>query len=272
VFVDLLLESGRRPRPISIVEHQLRAEAERAPFLDDMLASVSHVVSRTAGHVGFAFCGGGTAVLQRLELVALGGSRVLVVVVSQGNRIAQKVVDAGEDMAPDDLARAANYLNSEFAGLPLPEVRAAVLARLEEERVLYDHLLSRALRLASSMLAEMPRQAFHVEGASSLLSGPAQERVSLATLRVLLEMMEEKEKLLRLLNQYIDGPGLTVVIGAEHAAPHLRSFSLIASTAVDADSTRTVGVIGPTRMHYSRAIAVVDAAAQAVSRVLREAH
>jgi heat-inducible transcriptional repressor len=93
--------------------------------------------------------------------------------------------------------------------------------------------------------------------------------VSKGTLRALLQMMEEKERLVHLLNQYIDGPGLMVVIGAEHTAPDLRSFSLIASTAVDGTATRTVGVIGPTRMHYSRAITLVDGTTQAVSRVLR---
>ena len=52
--------------------------------------------------------------------------------------------------------------------------------------------------------------------------------------------------------------------------PNLHSFSLIASTYVDGAGIGTIGVIGPTRMHYSRAIAVVDGAAQAVSRVLRD--
>jgi heat-inducible transcriptional repressor len=272
VFVDLLLENRKRARPAAEVEYRLRAEAERAALLDDVLAGVSHVVSRTAGHVGFAFCGRRAALLQRLEFVALGGSRVLVVVVSQGNQISQKMVDAGEDVSPDDLVKAANYLNTELAGLPLEQIRAAVLERLEEERVLYDHLLIRALRLASSTFEEMPEQALHVEGAASLLTVPVQEGVSLATLRALFEMMDEKQRLLRLLNQYIDGPGLTIVIGAEHLAPDLRQFSLVASTTMDAASMRTVGVLGPTRMRYSRAIALVDAAAQAVSRVLREAH
>ncbi len=76
-------------------------------------------------------------------------------------------------------------------------------------------------------------------------------------------MIEEKQRLVQLLNEYIDGPGLTIVIGAEHPDPDLRSFSLIASTFDDGTGTGTVGVIGPTRMRYSRAIAVVDAAAQA---------
>jgi heat-inducible transcriptional repressor len=84
-------------------------------------------------------------------------------------------------------------------------------------------------------------------------------------------MMEEKQRMVHLLNAYIDGPGLTVVIGTEHTSPDLRRFSLIACTAVDGSTTRTVGVIGPTRMHYSRTIALVDGTTQAVSRVLRDA-
>jgi heat-inducible transcriptional repressor len=273
VFVDLLLEGRRRTRLPAVVEHRLREQAERSPLIDDLLASVSHLVSRAARHVGFAFAGNPVAVLQRLEFVALGGSRVLVVVVSRGGQLTQKVVDAGEDVHPDDLVQAANYLNTEFAGLPLLDVREAVLARLAQERTLYDALLARALRLARSTLAELPKHhALHVEGVASLIAGPGQEGVSLSTLRALVEMMEEKERLVHLLNQYIEAPGLTVVIGEEHAAPDLRPFSLIAATEFDGSTVRTVGLIGPTRMHYSRAISLVDGTTQAVSRVLRDAN
>ncbi len=83
-------------------------------------------------------------------------------------------------------------------------------------------------------------------------------------------MVEEKQRLVRMLTEYIDGPGLTVVIGAEHSDPELRPFSLIASTYFDGRSTGTVGVIGPTRMRYNKAISVVDIAALAVARVLRD--
>jgi heat-inducible transcriptional repressor len=273
VFVDLLLEGRRRVKPPAVVEHRLREQAERSPLIDDLLASVSHLVSRAARHVGFALAGTPVAVLQRLEFIPLGGSRVLVVVVARGGQVTQKVVDAGEDIRPDDLVQAANYLNTEFAGLPLLDVREAVLARLQQERTLYDQLLARALRLARSTLEELPKDhAFHVEGVASLLAAPTHEGVSLETLRALVEMMEEKERLVHLLNQYIEGPGLTIVIGAEHAAPGLRSFSLIAATEMDGATARTVGVIGPTRMHYSRAISLVDGTTQAVSRVLREAN
>jgi heat-inducible transcriptional repressor len=271
VLVDMLLEGRKPTRPPAGVETRLREQAERSPFVDQLLASASHLVSRAARHVGFALSESAPAVLQRIEFVPLGGSRVLVVVVSRGHQVAQKVVDAGEGVGADDLAQAASYLNTEFAGLPLTEVRDSVIARLQQERTLYDELLSRALRLAHSTLSDIPKQqVFHVEGAASLLGPESQPDFPMATLRALLEMMEEKGRMVHLLNQYIDGPGLTIVIGAEHTSPDLRCFSLIASTAVDGTSIRTVGVIGPTRMHYSRAITLVDGTTQAMSRVLRD--
>ena len=270
VFVDLLLESRKPTRPTAVVEHQLRQHAERSPLIDDLLASVSHMVSRASRHIGFAIADTDEAVLQRIEFVPLGGSRVLVVVVSRGNQVTQKVVDAGEEIRSDELVQAANYLNTEFAGIPLLDIRETVLARLAQERTLYDQLMARALRLARSTLEGLPtHQGFHVEGAASLLESAAPESVSLPTLRALLEMMEEKERMVRLLTKYIDGPGLTVVIGGEHTAADLRPFSLIASTSSDGSTIRTVGIIGPTRMHYSRAITVVDGVTQAVARVLR---
>lgn len=272
-FVDLLLETRGVSRPPAAVENELRQRASQTPLMHELLATVTHLVSRASGHVGFTLAETRYAVLKRIEFVSLGGSRVLVVVISEGDQVTQKAVDAGEALRPDDLVQAANYLNTEFAGLPLADVREAVLERFRQERTLYDTLLARALRLASSTLKDMPRhQTFLVEGVSSLLEAPGHDSVSLATLRALLEMMEEKERLIHLMNQYIDGPGLTVVIGAEHAAPDLRPFSLVASTSMDGATTRTVGVIGPTRMRYSRAIGLVDGTARAVARVLRQAN
>ena len=272
VFVDQLLEGRRPSRPPATVESQLLQHAGRSPLMEDLLAGVSHLVSRAARQVGFALASN-DAVLQHIEFVPLAGSRVLVVVVSRGNQVMQKVVDAGEEVRPQDLTQAANYLNTEFSGLPLRDVREAVLTRLRQERTLYDQLLARALRLAQSTLDELPKaQTFHVEGAATLLDGGPHDGVALETLRALFEMMDEKERLVHLLNQYIDGPGLTVVIGGEHSSPDLRPFSLVASTAVEGNAIRTVGVIGPLRMHYPRTIALVDGTTQVVTRVLRDAN
>ncbi len=273
-FVDVLLASRRANRSWAAVEAEVLHQAGAAPLMDALFASVSQVVARASRQVAFTLASTAGAIFQHIDFVPLGGTRVLVVVVARGSQVTQKAVDTGEALEQHDLVQAANYLNTEFAGLPLRDVRAAVLERLAEERTLYARLLVRALRLASTSFDSVPeQQLLFVEGVSTLIGDhPDDGAFSLATLGALLRMMEEKERLLHLLNQYIDGPGLTVVIGAEHASPDLRPFSLVASTYVDGPTTGTVGVIGPTRMHYSRAISVVDGVAQTVSRLLRHAN
>jgi heat-inducible transcriptional repressor len=191
------------------------------------------------------------------------------VIVASGGHVIQKVVDLGESFDTTDLRQAANYLNAEFSGLPLHRAREAVLERIQQERTLYDALLARAMRLATSTFADLPDgRSIYIDGAASLLE--EMPGLTLEALQTVLHLIEEKQRLVRLLNEYIDGPGLTVVIGAEHPDPHLRSFSLIASTYGEDGAPGTVGVIGPTRMRYPRAIDVVDGAAQAISRVLRD--
>jgi heat-inducible transcriptional repressor len=201
----------------------------------------------------------------------VAASKVMVVIVAQGGQVSQKMVDIGEPLGPEDLRRASEYVNREFTGMPLLQVREAVMERLLKDRHLYDRLMARAFELASRSLADAPGDhTLFVEGASTLLEElGSNTELPLATLRALLQMMEEKQRLVRLLNEYLEGPGLTVVIGAEHSDPNLRPFSLVASTFFDGQGTGSLGVIGPTRMRYSKAISMVDHAAQAVSRVLR---
>lgn len=272
-YVDLLLEEPRPTRATTAVEAQLRRTGSGQPLMDEVLTLGSHVLSRVSGNVGFALPPGTeSARFHHIEFVSLSASRILVVLVTTNGQVTQKVVEIDDAFPSDELHQAAHYLNTEFGGLSLLDVRSAVVARLRQERTLYNALFSRALRLAQSTFDEAPASAtLFVEGTSSLLeeTAPGHSGIPLATLRALLRMVEEKQRLVRILNEYIDGPGMTIVIGAEHRAPDLRHFSLVAATYFDGDATGTVGIIGPTRMRYSRAISVVDGVAQAVTRMLR---
>jgi heat-inducible transcriptional repressor len=269
-YVDQLLESRRpRDRAATAVEARLRRDSPDR-LLDSLLPQVSHVLSLASRSVGFAIRPAHeAAVFDRVEFVPLGATRVLVVIVASGGHVIQKVIDVGEAIDADELRQSANYLNAEFSGLPLYRAREAVLERMNEERLLYDALRARAMRLATSTFSDLPDdRPLYVEGAAALLDDAS--GLTVQTLQALLAMIEEKQKLLQLLNEYIDGPGLSVVIGAEHLDPNLRPFSLVLSTYDDGSGIGSVGVIGPTRMRYSRAIAAVDGAAQAVSRMLKD--
>ena len=272
-YVDMLLDARRSTKDVSAVEARLRQEAGDAPLMDDLLSSTSHVLSEAGKGVGFAIAPpNAEALFQRIEFVPLSGSRILVVMVASGNQVSQKTVDIGESVNTSELVQAANFLNSEFSGRTLDEVRAGVIERLKQERSLYDQLLGLALRLASSSFENLDRPtSVYVDGATTLLEEVVQASgISATTLKALWRMVEEKQRLVRMLTEYIDGPGLTVVIGTEHSDPELRPFSLIAATYFDGRSTGTVGIIGPTRMRYSKAISAVDIAAIAVARVLRD--
>jgi heat-inducible transcriptional repressor len=267
-YVDLLLERRRSARSTSAVEARLR----QAASVDGVLSNVSHELSRVSHHLGFVL--GPTdeaAGFEQIEFVPLDGTRILVLVTAHGQHVCNKVVDIGERVRPNELEQGANYLNSEFRGLTLGEVRTSVIERLRQEQVLYDELLARSLRLASSTLEDMvPRDNVFIDGVTFLFDDVSDEEdpVPAATMRTLLSMMQEKHRLVRLLGEYLGSDELTVVIGTEHSAADFQPFSLVASTYFDGRQTGTVGVLGPRRMRYSRAIAAVDSLSLAVGRVL----
>jgi heat-inducible transcriptional repressor len=271
LYVDRLLGMRKRTRSSPDVEARLR----RAGSVDGLLEHVSQELSQASHQIGFALTSANPTIrLRHIEFVNLEGNRVLAIVVATGGQVTHKIIDTDERFDGTQLSESANYINAEFAGLTLQEARTAIMAGLREERLLYDALVARALRLARTGLADVtPEERLHVHGASFLLDelmeGQAdRDHVPLDTLRVLFRMIEEKHRLVELLTHCLEANGLTVVIGSEHLSPDLQSFSLIASTFHDGDRTGTVGVIGPTRMRYQRAISVVDGVSQAMSRVL----
>jgi heat-inducible transcriptional repressor len=273
-YVDQLLKRPRSNRPAALAETQVLEQIAGLQDADaeTVISTVPHMLAQASHAVAFALMPESTtAAFQRIEFVPLGGSRVLVVVVTRTSQVTHKVVELDDELGAGELEQAANYLNTEFAGLPLADVRRAILERLSLERVLYDRIMARALRLARASFDSVSgSRPLFVEGASSLVDEVSEpySGITLSALSTLVGMIEEKHRLVRLLTQYIDGPGLTVVIGSEHPDPTLRQFSLVASTYSDGDVTGTVGLIGPLRMQYSRAIPMVDHVAGTVSRLL----
>lgn len=272
MYVDGLLHSRRRPRVQADIEARLR----RAGTMTDLLENASQELSRASQHVGFAMGPAGEAArLEHIDFVTLEGRRVLVIIVGTGGQVTHKVVETEEPYDSHVLTQAATYINRQFAGLTLHEARAAIAEQMRQERMLYDVLLARALRLARTGLADVtPEPTMHVQGASLLLDellGDAglRER-ALDTLRTLFKMLEEKHRLIELLTQTIEVNGLTIVIGTEHLSPDLQPFSIVAATFHDGDRTGSIGVIGPTRMRYQRAISVVDGVSQLVTKVLEK--
>ncbi|HEX5474938.1 MAG TPA: heat-inducible transcriptional repressor HrcA [Vicinamibacterales bacterium] len=265
LYVDQLLSDRRVARPAPLVEERLR----KAGTIDEILSHASHEISRASHQIGFAIGASvESTIFEHLEFVPLDAGKVLVVLVSTRG-ITHKVVDPAEVYSGTELHEAANYLTTEFKGCSLAAVRAQIVERLQAEQTLYDALMARAFRLASSTFEALdPQPAIYIQGTSLLfeLGSGEDPATALATMKTLVRMMEEKMRLVQLLDD-ISGAGLTVVIGSELVDPELQHFSLVTSRYARGGRIGAVGVIGPTRMRYLRAINIVDSLSRAIDRV-----
>ena len=148
------------------------------------------------------------------------------------------------------------------------EMRAALTARIGELRADYEELKARRLELAHRALEASDHDPpLFVEGTSKLLDTP--EFADRESLKVLLGALEEKDRLVELLGRVIDARGVQVVIGGENPVPDLSDCSLVASTyRAGPRVLGTVGIVGPKRMEYARAVALVDYLAHVLTRFL----
>ncbi len=136
---------------------------------------------------------------------------------------------------------------------------------IASDQVTHDELIARALRLAQAAVPVDPEADVLVDGQSNLLSGKA----DLERAKTLLRTLEEKDLLVRLLERTLSAPGICVFIGAEANLADLTDVSVVAAPYVaDGRALGTIGVIGPSRMNYSRVIPLVDFTAEMIGEAL----
>jgi heat-inducible transcriptional repressor len=194
-------------------------------------------------------------VLDHIHFVNLGDQRILVVLVSPGPQVQNHMIRVEFPVAQSELEAASNYLNQNFRGWELEDIRSELAARCAEERSRYDSLLKALRQLSESgMLADSAVGGVFLEGASNWIGRP--ELADPRHLRELLRALEEKENLVRLLSECLcegEDP-LQVVIGLPRP-PQLRDFALIGSTFQRPGGlSGRMAILGPARMPYDRAM------------------
>jgi heat-inducible transcriptional repressor len=204
-------------------------------------------------------------VVQHLEFVQMRDGQLLAVIAAASGQIQNKLIPADAVISPGDLERINNFLNGLVSGLTLEQVRARLLEEIVKERTTHDQLVARALRLASAAVPADPTPEVLVDGQSNLLAGKA----DLERAKLLLRTLEEKDLVVRLLERTLSAPGICVFIGAEANLADLTDVSVVAAPyAADGRPLGTVGVIGPSRMNYSRVIPLVDFTAEMIGEAL----
>lgn len=233
-----------------------------------MLERSSQVLAMLSSGVGLAVGSRPAAdLLEHVHFSRVSAQRVLAVLVTHGGMVRDRLLTLDRDLSSLELETASNFLNEHFRGWTLDAVRGELARRLEAERSAYHQMLASAQALwARAVPADVAPPIF-VEGVANLVDvGEDRER-----LREMLAALEAKQRLIELLNAYIDARQETVrvVFDLERTAPEMAGLVLIAAPArVRGDSMATIGVIGSKRLHYESTMNAVSYIAGLFDRVL----
>jgi heat-inducible transcriptional repressor len=238
--------------------------------MHDYLERTSHVLALISSGLGVALASATTGqVLEHIHFSRLSTGRVLAVLVTQSGTVQDRVLTLDHPMAAVELETAGRYLNENFRGWPVERIRVEVARRIEIEREAYRQLLTSVEELCrkGALVAVDEEPTIFVEGMANLI-GVEQDR---ERLRDMLLALEAKQRLVELLNAYVDGrkQEVRVVVGLDEASPAMQDLVLIGAPARVGDANLgTVAVIAPTRIQYQEMIQAVNYIARLSGRIL----
>lgn len=263
VFVDHLSEI----RQLSISQRQgIERFLGDSDDVDDLLTRTVRTLSSLTNQVAVVqYPALGPATVQHLEIVRLGATRLMSVLITDNGRVEQRLIETSSEVTEDDVSVLQSRLNASVAGKALSEV-AAVLHEVGTGRPDLSGT-EHALVLALGEQVQANRQSKLVlAGTANLLKT---ETDFSGSLYPLLDAIEEQVVVLKLLNEmHVADEIVNVSIGREHASSGLEQTSLVSTGYSSAGEISQVGLLGPTRMDYSGNIAAVQAVARYLTTLL----
>ncbi len=256
----------------SIIQDTLTGVTDVAEFME----RTSHVLSLISHSVGVTVATSGPRnALEHVYFSRLGDQKVLAVVVTRSGVVRDRVLRL--DIPQSDLDLAARYINENFRGWTMGDMRAELARRLEQERSEYDRLMKSIEQLyqQGALASTDDTQAVFVEGAANLVTNQVAGQEDRQRLQDMLRTLEEKEKVVQLLSAYLDTrqEAVRVVIGLDQALPasNLQNFVLIGAPArVGGEVMGSLAVIGPTRLDYQHTMSAVSYIARLFDKLLNE--
>lgn len=202
---------------------------------------------------------------RQIDFVLLRPGMVMAVLVLHGGLISNRLLQVDESIDSDELIHHGNFLNSLFEGRTTQEVRIEILRQMHGAQATLD-AYRRAWELAAQTVTEDEQPEVFVGGASHLANHP--EFTDLETIQELLRLIEERSRLLELLDKTSASAAVSVSLDQNVAG--VSGCSLVTSVySAHASTQGALAVLGPVRMNYARILPMVDFAAQILSQCLK---
>jgi len=266
-YVDAILKY----HPLPSDEQNLMAEHLDDARLDvpDLLRNASRFLSAFTQQVGMVLAPKANDIgFKHIDFILLKPGLVMAILVVEGGIVQNKIMPADPGLNSDDLIKFSNYLNQLFQGRVLAQVRARIVQEMDAVRRQYQAMARQALDLAQQAFAADREREVFVEGTVNFFGHP--EFSNPAKLRELLALLEERSRLLELLDQVSKSKGISIFFGREVEQDSVQEYTLISSPYQGQDTPLgVVGIIGPIRMNYAKVVPLVEFTAQVISRLLK---
>lgn len=209
--------------------------------------------------------------LKQANFIKVGKNEALAVFITEMGALENKMIRVDNDCTQEQLASISNYLNQEFSGKSLRTIREEIMHRMRNEKEHYDQLMKKASELWTRVFPDEEEVCeLYVNGLVNFLDQP-EFTIDLDKMKSLLKTVEEKSKLIHLLDQCMHQDGMTILIGDEYFSDEMQGCSLIAKNyLMGNEKVGTVAIFGPKRMDYKRMIPIVNITANTVSELLSE--
>lgn len=258
LFVDTMLtvQRGELAAPALAPDQPLK-----------VISNAANLLSNLSQFVGVVMAPRRTSVFRHIEFLRLSEKRILLIIVSPDGDVQNRVIFTEADYSQSQLIEASNYLNANYLGLTIEQVREKLQSEVEKLRTEIASLMQAAVNMSSEAMSQ-DQDAVVISGERNLLS-VSDFSSDMSHLRRAFDVFEQKAQLMRLLDIAGQAEGVRIFIGGESQVVPFEELSVVSAPyEVDGQVVGTLGVIGPTRMPYDRMIQIVDITSKLLGNAL----
>ena len=264
-FVDCLLD----PQTISDEQKEIieREGAKRIHEIQEVISHTSRLLSELTNLTSIVLGPHkGKSTFGKIHFLPYQPGQVIMVIVKENGTVENHIIDIGENLTAEELQQVAGVFNQKMRGYSLGQVKRSMLHEIYNELSKQRQLIDNTLEMLREILNDKEEEErIYLGGTLNMLNQP--EFRDLGKVKTLFKVFEENGSLKKLLQPYQDG--LNVTIGGENTLKEFKGCSVISATyKVRGLTIGAVGVLGPTRMDYGKAIAIVDFMTRSLTEIL----
>lgn len=264
-YVDCLME--KEPLNKEIKDMISKAMMGRIRETEALIQVSSKLLSQLTNYTALVLAPAfGRNALRHLQILPIDDSKAVVVIVLDNGHVEHKVIDVPGSLKQEDFSAISRVLNEQLYGLSVEQWRPTILRTIYQELLYQRKLLNNVIELVENAISLEEENKVYLGGTLNILNQP--EFKDIEKVKSILELLEQEAAIREVLHPAPEA-GITVKIGTENIHQSMKNCSLITATYhLNGRVIGTLGVLGPTRMEYSKAVSILEYLTEALSKAI----